>query len=113
MPRPDQNETQAAVAVTIAWMLTCMSTLASLAVALVLRLLAAAFPVPVGGVHPLSRVEAVLMFVAVITGCVCLALAPIANRLRRSRPPRGITIAAIVIGAAPLIALIVFAVFRI
>ena len=107
MQRSDQDESQAAVAVTIAWMLTCMSTAVGLAVVLVLRLLSVLFPVAAGGTHPLSRIEAVLLFVAVITGCLCLTLTPIANRLRHSRPPRAITIGAIVIGAAPLAVLVV------
>ena len=66
--QPDEHESRAAVALTVAWMLTCMSTAVGMFVVLALRLLMLAFPVAAGGIHPLGRIAGVLLFVALITG---------------------------------------------
>jgi hypothetical protein len=107
--QPDEHESRAAVALTIAWMLTCMSTAAGMFVVLSLRLLMLAFPVAAGGVHPLGRIAGVLLFVAMITGIVCLGLTPLVHRTRQVAPPRTITIGAVLIGLSPMVMLIVLA----
>lgn len=100
---PDAGESRAAVALTVAWMLTCMSTIVGLVVVLGLRLLVASFPVAEGGVHPLRQMAAVLLFVTIATGVLCLVFTPLALRVRRTPPPRSITIGAVVIGVLPLV----------
>jgi len=110
-PQPDEDESRGAVALTVAWMLTCMSTAAGMFVVLALRLLMIAFPVAAGGVHPLGRIAGVLLFVAITTGVLCLGFTPLIYRLRQRSPPRAITVGAILIGLSPILLLIVLSLF--
>jgi len=38
---------------------------------------------------------------------LCLGLTPLVYRVRRTRPPRAVTVGAVLIGAAPIVTLIV------
>jgi hypothetical protein len=105
--QPDANESRAAVALTVAWMLSCMSTALGMLTVLALRLLMLAFPVAAGGKHPLAQVSGVLLFVALITGVACVAFTPLVYRVRKTPPPSPITVGAVLIGAAPIILLII------
>jgi len=105
--QPDAGETRAAVATTVVWMLTCMSTAAAMLMVLAFRLLIIGFPVAAGQRHPLAAVAGVLLFVALMTGVLCLGLTPLVYRVRRTRPPRAVTVGAVLIGAAPIVTLIV------
>jgi hypothetical protein len=107
---PDAGESRAAVAVTVAWMLLTLSCLAAQVVALVMWLLARSAGIPTGQPNALYLVAATLLFVAMLTGFLVLGLTPLAYRVRQGRPPLGITILAVVIGAAPLITLAVAAI---
>lgn len=107
---PDAGESRAAVALTVAWMLNCLATAVGLAVVLVLRLVMLGFPRAEGTVHPLAQMSAVMLFVAVVTGAMCLALTPLAIQVRKTRPPRLVTAAAVVIGVLPIVVLVVLAV---
>jgi hypothetical protein len=97
---PDAAESRAAVAVTVAWMLTCMSTAAGTAVALALRVVMQF--APGGGRQPLASVAGMLLAVAALTGVLCLLFTPLTYRVRQTPPPRSIAIAAVLIGLAPL-----------
>jgi hypothetical protein len=103
--QPDEHESRGAVALTIAWMLTCMSTAVAVFVVLALRLLSLAFPVAAGGVHPIVRIAGVFLFVALMTGSLCLLLTPLVLRVRSARPPRAVTVGAVLIAAAPFLLL--------
>ena len=105
--QPDANESRPAVALTVAWMLSCMSTAVGMLTVLTLRLLMLAFPVVQGGDHPLARISGVFLFVALITGLVCLAFTPLVYRVRKVPPPSSITVGAALIGVAPIVLLIV------
>ena len=105
--QPDANESRPAVALTVAWMLSCMSTAVGMLTVLALRLLMLAFPVAAGGEHPLGRISGVLLFIALITGVVCLGFTPLVYRVRSAPPPSAITVGAIMIGLAPIVLLIV------
>ena len=105
--QPDADESRAAVAVTVAWMLSCMSTAVGMLTVLALRLLMLAFPVAPGGDHPLGRIAGVLLFVALITGGTCVAFTPLVYRVRKAPPPSPITVGAVLIGLAPVVLLIV------
>ncbi len=48
-----------------------------------------------------------LLFSALVIGLVALLLTPVVLRSRRVLPPRGLTIFAVVVAAAPLLALLV------
>lgn len=100
---PDAGESRGAVALTVAWMLTCMSTAVALLVVVAARLLLAAVPAEARDAHPLATVGGVILMVAMTTGTLCLLLTPLAYRVRRSPPPQQITIAAVIIGVAPLV----------
>jgi hypothetical protein len=105
--QPDADESRAAVALTVAWMLSCMSTAVGMLTLLALRLLMLAFPAAAGGVHPLGRISGVLLFVALITGGTCLVFTPLVYRVRGVPPPQTITIGAVLIGLSPIVLLIV------
>ena len=104
---PDADESRPAVALTVAWMLSCMSTAVGMLTILALQLLMLAFPVAQGGKHPLAQVSGVLLFVALITGVVCLVFTPLVYRVRKTPPPSSITAGAVLIGIAPVILLII------
>jgi hypothetical protein len=101
----DEQESRAAVALTVAWMLTCMSTAAGVLVVLALRLLILAFPAGGGRVHPLAQMAGVFLFVALLTGFLCLLLTPLALKVRRTRPPGPVVVGAVLIGLSPLLLL--------
>jgi hypothetical protein len=109
-PRPDEQETRSAVALTVVWMLTCMSTAVGMFVVVAFRLLMLAFPVAAGAQHPFARIASVLLFAALITGVLCLALTPLAYRVRATRPPRAVTIGAVLVGLSPIVLLAVLSV---
>ena len=92
-------------------MLLALSCLAAQLVALATWLVARAAGIPAGQPNALFLVPQTLMIVAVLTGLLLLVVTPLAYRVRRSRPPLAITIAALAIGVAPLIAVAVIAVF--
>jgi hypothetical protein len=102
-PPIDADESRAAVALTVAWMLTLLSTAAAMAVAGAAWALMLAFPPAAGQGHPLGLFPGTLTFVAAATGTLCLVLTFVVMRARKSPAPRSITIAALFIGAAPWI----------
>jgi hypothetical protein len=100
----DESETRSAVALTVVWMLTCMSTAAGSFVVLALRLLILAFPLTEEGrIHPLEQAAGVLFFVAIATGVLWLVLTPLVYRVRTVPPPRPVTVGAIAIAVAPIL----------
>lgn len=95
---PKSLETPRAVASTVAWLLATLATALGLVAALVAQV-----------VH-LRNQESdahtfvqLFLFASTITGMVTLTLTPIVIRVRRIPAPRNVTIAAIVIGAAPFV----------
>jgi hypothetical protein len=110
--QPDERESRGAVALTVAWMLTCMCTAVAMLMVLTLRCLMWIFPVAAGGVHPLGRIAGVLLFVALLTGFVCLLFTPLTLRTRQIAPPRAVTVGAVLVGLSPLVVLIVLTVFH-
>ena len=110
--QPAERESRGAVALTVAWMLTCMSTAVAMLMVLALRSLMWAIPVAAGGVHPLARIAGVLLFVAGMTGFVCLVFTPLTLRARDVAPPRAVTVGAVLIGLSPVVVLIWLTVFN-
>jgi hypothetical protein len=108
-PDPDAGESRGAVAVTVAWMLLALCTLAAQVVALAVWLFARTAGIP-GRPNYLMLVPTTLMMVALLAGILVLALTPLTYRVRRSRPPLSITIGAIVVALLPLIVVLVAAV---
>ena len=90
------SERRTAEVLTIAWMLAVFTTLA----------------LEIGGVsvsalsqqhEPLKLLARYLFFAAVVIGPLSLALGYFANRLRKVRAPRGLQFFCTVVGAAPLV----------
>lgn len=98
-PSVYSKESRPAEMFTVAWMLSVMTALlcevASVLIGLVRddRGLAATF-------------SGYLMFAALIVGVISLLLLPAVFKLRRVPPPRGITVFAVVVGAAPIVLLL-------
>jgi hypothetical protein len=109
-PVPDSLESQAAIALTVGWMLTAMSTLVALLVAGTVGVAMLVWPTDPGREHPLSAISGLMLFVSAATGVVCITLTPFIYRVRRAPPPRAITIAAVLIGLAPLVTIAVLAI---
>jgi len=91
-------------------MLTLMSTTVALALALIASGVVLMIPVAEGRTHPLAFMPNLLIFVAGMTGLLCLVLTLVAHRVRATPPPRAITIAAALIGVAPLVTIAVLAI---
>lgn len=109
---PDEFETRGAVSLTIAWMLTCLSTAVAVLLVISLHLLVLAFPAQTESTHPLAKIAGVFLFVALLTGLLCLIFTPLTLFARRRSPPRSITTGAVLIGLSPLIVYAVLAVFH-
>ena len=101
---PDEN--RGGEAFTVFWMLTLIATLGAELSALAAWGLSAAageaedFPVT------LRLLPGWLLAVALITGLLCLLLTPLAYRIRTTPPPLGVTVIAAIVGASPLVVLL-------
>jgi hypothetical protein len=95
-------ETRAAEAATVGWMLSAMVALVCELGWVALRWWLTAHP----GGQVLPALADLLFFSALVVGTVTLLLTPVVLRSRRVLPPRGITVFAVVVGAAPLLTLL-------
>lgn len=101
------GEDRSSIAVTVAWMLATLSTAIASALAV-----ASYSIVRWGGEGadenaPLGFFPGLMLLIAALTGLASLGLIPIVYRVRPAPPPRSITIAAGLIGALPLVILVV------
>jgi hypothetical protein len=108
-PPPEAGESRGAVAITVAWMLLALCCLMAQATALATWLLARAVAPP-GRTNHLLLVPRTLLGVALLTALLILVFTPLTHRVRKSRPPMAVTIAAIAIAVVPLLTVIVAAV---
>ena len=97
---PDAGESRGAVALTVAWMLLALSTLAAQVMAVAVWMFARTVGIP-GRPNYLMLVPTTLMMVALFTGILVLVLTPLAYRVRRAPPPLSITVGAIVVALLP------------
>jgi hypothetical protein len=104
---PDAGESRGAVATTVAWMLLALSCAAAQATALVVWLIARSAGIPANRPNALMLVPSTLMFVALLSGILVLALTPVVYRVRRARPPLAVTVGAVLIAIVPLVTLAV------
>jgi len=91
------SESRTADVATIGWMLTVMTTLAC-----ELGFAAAHWFASANPDGPLEMFSQLLLFAAGVIGFISLLAAPVAIKSRREPPPRGITVFALLVGAAPL-----------
>ena len=100
---PNGQESRGAEALTVLWMLTALATLLAESVAAAVWIALA--PRETGAGASLGLLPAVMLFTALVTGTICLSLTPLVRRLRATPPPRGIVVAALLIGASPWVLL--------
>ena len=93
------GESRASVAVTVAWMLSLLVTLAADAIAVPAAILAKASPAPVEKGISTTHVADLFLFVGLITGLLTAGLVPVVYRVREIPPPRSIATLALVAGA--------------
>jgi hypothetical protein len=98
------------VATTVAWMLLTLSCAAAQIVGLAMWALAQSAGIPADRPNALMLVAGTLLFVAILTGLLVLALTPLVYRVRKSRPPLVVTIFALIIAAIPLIVFLALAI---
>ena len=104
-PHPDAF---AAEVLTVAWMLTVITALGCELGSAAARIYLAVSP----NAQVAAVVSEVLFLSAVVAGLLSLVLAAAVFKVGRVRPPRGVTVFAIVTGIAPLAALLLKAVLR-
>jgi hypothetical protein len=93
------EEPRSVEALTVFWMLTALATLIAETIAAA-ALFAMAFSPDLG--NSLLRImPGVMLFTALVTGTICLALTPLVLRQRRTPPPRGVVGIVILIGVSP------------
>ena len=95
-------------ALTIGWMLCVMTTLVcelGLAAARIYLLTVDS------DARWIAALAAMLLFAAALIGLISLLLAWAVVKMRREPPPRGILVFAVVVGAAPVVSMLVRAVF--
>lgn len=109
-PPPKSDESRAAEAITVAWMLALIATLAAEVVAFVGWALVALANHGADVPAQVRMVLGLLLATSALTGIVCLALIPAVYRLRRAAPPRAVTIAAVAISSVPILTVVWFSV---
>ena len=101
--RAEPKETSGAEMLTIAWSMMVLTTL--------ICEIGAALTIWHARAHPEAGAIRALSFVLVmetlIVGTLLLVLTPVMLRLRRQRPPRGILVFAMIVGATPLAVLVI------
>ena len=95
------TESRAAEALTVGWMLSVMTTLACELGVVAAKIVHAAWL----QMERLAVLGELLLFAAVVSGLVSLLLAAMVFRVRQVSPPRGVTTFALIVAAAPLVAL--------
>lgn len=101
------EESRQSLAVTVAWMLALLVTLAAEAIAIPAAILARANPPPPGPGLSAVHVANLFLFVALVTGLVAAGLVPLVYRVRTVPPPQSIAIVALVAGAVPPITMVI------
>jgi hypothetical protein len=101
--RESSAETQAAEATTVAWTVSVTTVLLCDIAAALVHLYGRAFP----EAHGANTFKGLLLISAAAIGGVSLAILPVVFRVRRTPPPSGVTVFAVCVAAAPILALLV------
>jgi hypothetical protein len=105
-PHPTAGENRASVAVTVAWMLSLLVSIAADAIAVPATIMAKINPHPIEKGLSTAQVANLFLFVALVTGFIAAGLVPVVCRVRVIPPPQAIVIAALVAGAVPPITIV-------
>jgi hypothetical protein len=103
---PTDGESRQSVAVTVAWMLSLLVTLAAEVIAIPATIIAKANPQPIGEGLTTAHIAGLFLFLALVTGLVTAALVPLVYRVRAIPPPQSIVVAALVAAAVPPITMV-------
>jgi hypothetical protein len=98
----ESAESQASQAVTIAWTVSVTSVFVADLIVIAAHLYSRSDP----SAKSARVLEAIMLVAAAAMGAISLTLLPITWRARRLKPPQGYVIFAILVAAAPIIALV-------
>ena len=101
VPRPTEGESRQSVAVTVAWMLSLLVTLAAELIAIPATIISKTHPQPAGQGMSKAFDADLFLFLALVIGLITMALVPLVYRVRAIPPPKSVTIAAFVVGSVP------------
>lgn len=96
---PARVEDNRAEVITVAWMLTMMTTLGAELAGGLLRLASSLFEF--ARTSPVALPN-LMLFTAGVTGLICLSLTPLVYRFRRVPPPTAVTLLAVTVSVLPL-----------
>jgi len=105
-PHPTDGESRQSIAVTVAWMLSLLVTLAAEVIAVPATIIAKANPEPPGPGISTAHVADIFLFLALVTGLISAGLVPLVYRVRAIPPPQSVTVAALVAAAVPPITMV-------
>lgn len=100
-------EDRTTVALTVAWMLALLCSLSAELASLTVLVVARPVPPVEGRPQLAAALAGGLLLAALVTGAACLLLTPIVWRLRKSKPPLAVGMAAVLVGLAPMITLVI------
>ena len=103
---PTDGESRQSVAVTVAWMLSLLVTLAAEVIAIPATIIAKANPQPLGEGLNTAHLGDLFLFVSLVTGLMTVGLVPLVYRVRAVPPPQAIMVVALVAGAVPPITMV-------
>jgi pimeloyl-ACP methyl ester carboxylesterase len=101
--RRPSGESRSGDAATVAWTVSVTTVLLCDVGAMLALLYAARHP----DLRSVAMLGQLLLFAGAVVGFLSLSLLPIVFRLRRTPPPRGLTVFAVCTAAAPLLAVLV------
>ncbi len=101
-PTDEDGESRAVETVTVIWVLTILNTFACELGALAVGSYARAH----ADAAAAKLLSELLLLAAVIVGVISLGLLPVILKIRRNGPPPAVTVFAIVVGLAPILALV-------
>lgn len=101
-----EGESRQSVAVTVAWMLSLLVTLAAEVIAIPAVIFSKANPQPLGEGLTTSHVADLFLFLSLVTGLITAGLVPLVYRVRSIPPPQSIALTALVAGAVPPITMV-------
>lgn len=96
-------ESRAAEAITIMWSLCMLATTVALGVMLVTKAIGRSIPTSSDALQLIHLLPDLLLFMASVTGTLCMVLIWPTHKLRKTRPPLTVTLYAVGISIAPLL----------
>lgn len=98
---PASGEDPRSVAVTVGWMMSTLATGGAMCFSALAHLLTRSLADHNGQPNPLTALPGLLLFMALVTSVLTLAIIPVVYHLRPVRPPRTVTAGSICVAVAP------------